>query len=220
MTSKYKEFLTLHKKLQSQKFIINIESGKRFYEEAKTHISEGLAMFNLGMGGACSLDFQVCIDKCCAAIFSLFNPVPEYFGSNASRYLEDLYEKGLKGITEFSLDFLKNVEYVIRISKIFGSATMLDPKYRSQISNRDFLKKMLDAALDCLQATNQLLKEISLSEWATSEGPKQWVQEHNYNWDHQDWILLLEELRQSKYWPLDTNMVGTILEEIKSDHKR
>jgi hypothetical protein len=36
-------------------------------------------------------------------------------------------------------------------------------------------------------------------------------------WDHEDWLALLAALRQSEFWPLDTDAVGEVLAEIQAE---
>ncbi|HVN98020.1 MAG TPA: ankyrin repeat domain-containing protein [Syntrophorhabdaceae bacterium] len=58
-------------------------------------------------------------------------------------------------------------------------------------------------------------KESNLQRWQTSGAPKEWVEEHRYLWNHQNWLSLIEALRKSPYWPLDPDKVGAVLEEIR-----
>jgi hypothetical protein len=65
-----------------------------------------------------------------------------------------------------------------------------------------------------------LLEELreewwNLRHWQDSGEPRRWVEEHQGQWDHADWLSLLEMLRQSGYWPVDPNQVGLMLEEAK-----
>lgn len=58
-------------------------------------------------------------------------------------------------------------------------------------------------------------KEANVARWRNSGLPKRWVDEHHYSWDHRDWLRLLKDLRASKYWPMDPDKVGEVIEEIK-----
>jgi hypothetical protein len=60
-----------------------------------------------------------------------------------------------------------------------------------------------------------VIEESNESRWKKSGEAKQWVEEHHYSWNHQDWLLLLENLRNSPYWPMDPDKVGVVLEDIK-----
>jgi hypothetical protein len=56
----------------------------------------------------------------------------------------------------------------------------------------------------------------NLSRWIASGWPRRWVEARGGRWEGKDWLALLEALRLSPYWPLDTGAVGRVLEE----HKR
>jgi hypothetical protein len=61
------------------------------------------------------------------------------------------------------------------------------------------------------------IKESNLARWQKSEEPIRWADGHQYSWNHQDWLLLLEDLRKSSYWPMNPDKVGAVLEEIKRE---
>lgn len=37
------------------------------------------------------------------------------------------------------------------------------------------------------------------------------------NWDHKEWLSLLESLKQSEFWPMNADEIGAVLEEIKKE---
>jgi len=47
-----------------------------------------------------------------------------------------------------------------------------------------------------------------------------WVEEHRGEWNHGDWLMFVEELKQSEYWPLSLDAAGGILEELKEERRR
>jgi hypothetical protein len=55
----------------------------------------------------------------------------------------------------------------------------------------------------------------NLERWKASGEPERWVVSHNYSWNHDDWLSLLEALKKSDYWPMNPDDVGTVLEEQK-----
>jgi hypothetical protein len=55
----------------------------------------------------------------------------------------------------------------------------------------------------------------NLRRWRESGQPRRWVEERHGRWTHDDWLALLEELRQSPYWPLTPDAVGAELEECR-----
>ncbi len=57
----------------------------------------------------------------------------------------------------------------------------------------------------------------NLRRWLASGEPRRWVAEHQGKWDHAGWLALLEDLRQSEFWPLDPDAVGLALERFKSE---
>jgi hypothetical protein len=68
--------------------------------------------------------------------------------------------------------------------------------------------------------SSQSLKEIeqyNLYRWKNSNWPLDWIKKHNFSWNHNDWNQLIEELKLSSYWPISTNEVNAILNEIKKN---
>jgi tetratricopeptide (TPR) repeat protein len=55
----------------------------------------------------------------------------------------------------------------------------------------------------------------NLRRWRESGQPQSWVQAHRGQWNHEDWLALLETLKRSGFWPLKPEDVGAVLEEIK-----
>lgn len=56
----------------------------------------------------------------------------------------------------------------------------------------------------------------NLKRWRESGQPRSWVEAHKGQWNHQDWLGLLETLQRSPYWPMQPDDVGRVLEEVKS----
>ena len=46
-------------------------------------------------------------------------------------------------------------------------------------------------------------------------GARGWVEAHGGEWNHDDWLALLDDLRRSPFWPMDPEAVGLVLEEEK-----
>jgi hypothetical protein len=57
--------------------------------------------------------------------------------------------------------------------------------------------------------------ERNLHRWQSSEHLTRWLSAHAAGWNHADWLALLEELRQSDYWPLPPDGVAALLEQRK-----
>jgi hypothetical protein len=57
----------------------------------------------------------------------------------------------------------------------------------------------------------------NLRRWRESGAPRRWVEAHQGRWNHADWVALLEELRQSDFWPLDPAAVARVVEELKTE---
>ncbi len=55
----------------------------------------------------------------------------------------------------------------------------------------------------------------NLRRWVESSWPRRWVEAQGGRWDPAEWLALLERLRQSAYWPLDPDAVGSALEEAR-----
>ena len=47
-----------------------------------------------------------------------------------------------------------------------------------------------------------------------------WVTERQGQWNHAQWLHLLDQLRQSEYWPMDEEQIGRVLEETKQEWLR
>jgi hypothetical protein len=57
----------------------------------------------------------------------------------------------------------------------------------------------------------------NLSRWRASGQARAWVEAHNYQWNHADWLALLAQLERSPYWPMRPEQVGLTLEEIRCE---
>jgi len=73
-------------------------------------------------------------------------------------------------------------------------------------------------------AVGELMDELkgryrNLCRWQESGEPLRIVEEHQGEWNHQDWLNLLAELQQSDFWPLTPEAVGRVLEELKVQYK-
>jgi hypothetical protein len=52
--------------------------------------------------------------------------------------------------------------------------------------------------------------------WQESGRPHLWVESQRGQWNHEEWLALLETLRRSEFWPLDIEAVGLALEEART----
>ncbi len=59
--------------------------------------------------------------------------------------------------------------------------------------------------------------EENLRRWRQSAAPA-WVEARHGQWNHQDWLDLLESLQRSEYWPLNPDAIGLTLEELKREY--
>ena len=48
-------------------------------------------------------------------------------------------------------------------------------------------------------------------------GLRAWVEAHRGQWDHEDWLALLEDLKRSAFWPMEPDAVGQALEDAKRE---
>jgi hypothetical protein len=55
----------------------------------------------------------------------------------------------------------------------------------------------------------------NLQRWRESGQAGSWVEAHHGQWNHADWLELVETLKRSVYWPLQPEEVGKVLEEVK-----
>ena len=60
----------------------------------------------------------------------------------------------------------------------------------------------------------------NVKHWRESGQPQAWVEAHNGQWNHADWLALLEELKRSPFWPMHPDAVGQALEDAKRDWLR
>lgn len=56
----------------------------------------------------------------------------------------------------------------------------------------------------------------NLRRWRESGQPRAWVEARKGQWDHQEWLGLLETLQRSPYWPMRPTSLGQVLEEVKA----
>jgi hypothetical protein len=57
----------------------------------------------------------------------------------------------------------------------------------------------------------------NLRRWRASGQARAWVAAHQGQWNHDDWLGLLEELQRSPFWPMHPDAVGQVLEETKRE---
>jgi hypothetical protein len=55
------------------------------------------------------------------------------------------------------------------------------------------------------------LEERNLCRWQQSGQPRRWLEANGGHWSHRDWLALLDSLRQSEFWPLDSDSVRGLL---------
>lgn len=67
-----------------------------------------------------------------------------------------------------------------------------------------------------VKAKAPMTAEENLKKLAKSKLPMLFVKKHSGAWNHQDWLVFLEEIHVKGYDPIDTDSVGLILEEKKA----
>ena len=60
--------------------------------------------------------------------------------------------------------------------------------------------------------------EVKLARLAKTTLPKDFVESHCGEWNHQDWLDFLDYLKEKNYFPIDTDKVGLLLEEKKAQY--
>src|SRR5947199_342599 len=58
----------------------------------------------------------------------------------------------------------------------------------------------------------------NLGRWKASSQPRSWVESHQGQWDHAEWLALLESLRTSEFGPIEAAAVSAVLEQLKREH--
>jgi hypothetical protein len=75
-----------------------------------------------------------------------------------------------------------------------------------------------DAAREALEWLRAEWQNLHL--WEQSGRPRRWVEARGGVWSHKDWLALLDELRDSEFWPVDPAAVGRVLEAVKGEFTR
>ncbi len=90
------------------------------------------------------------------------------------------------------------------LAQLLGQCTKEDPNQRPQ-SFEEVLAvlKSLPLGTEEEDPELELLKQQNLQRWKSSGHPSQWVNHHQGQWTHQDWLGLLESLKRSQFWPMD-----------------
>lgn len=57
----------------------------------------------------------------------------------------------------------------------------------------------------------------NLRRWRASGQARAWIASRRGQWNHDDWLSLLEELQRSPFWPMHPDAVGQVLEETKRE---
>ena len=60
--------------------------------------------------------------------------------------------------------------------------------------------------------------EVNLARLAKTSLPKEFVEQHCGEWNHQDWLDFCERLEEKGYTPIDLDQVGLLLEKQKADY--
>ena len=59
--------------------------------------------------------------------------------------------------------------------------------------------------------------EVNLARLAKTNLPKEFVEQHAGEWNHQDWLGFCAILEEKGYTPIDLDRVGLLLEQKKSE---
>lgn len=62
------------------------------------------------------------------------------------------------------------------------------------------------------------IKLNNLRRWVRSGAARSWVDRHDANWNHADWLSLISELEKSNFWPLPLADVGASLESVRQKY--
>jgi hypothetical protein len=73
------------------------------------------------------------------------------------------------------------------------------------------------------EAARGVLNELTtvwwnLRRWQESGQVRSWVEAHQGQWGHEEWLQLLGTLQQSQFWPLEPAAVGRVLEQAKAEY--
>jgi hypothetical protein len=76
------------------------------------------------------------------------------------------------------------------------------------------LRRLAEQEMQRRRTAGPASPEENLRRWRQSAAPA-WVATRRGQWNHQDWLDLLEGLKRSEYWPMNPNEIGQTLEELK-----
>lgn len=60
--------------------------------------------------------------------------------------------------------------------------------------------------------------EMNLTRLAKTSLPKDFVKNHNGEWNHRDWLEFCASLEEKGFTPIDLDKVGLLLEKAKTDY--
>jgi len=78
-------------------------------------------------------------------------------------------------------------------------------------------KNLKKKAEEALMKIGLEKEKRNLIRWQKSDQPRLWVEVHRGQWDHEEWLSLLETLRKSEFWPMSPDAVGRALDELKKE---
>lgn len=82
----------------------------------------------------------------------------------------------------------------------------------NSIAARDVLTRMGAPSMNLLRL------KVNLRRLNESGICSNWVKDHVYGWNHNDWLSFVDHLRSSEFWPLDESQVGLLLESKLEQH--
>jgi hypothetical protein len=62
-------------------------------------------------------------------------------------------------------------------------------------------------------------RAANLANWCLSGAPRQWMEDRGGQWNHDDWLGLLDQLSASEFWPMNPDEVGAVLERLKREYR-
>jgi hypothetical protein len=110
-------------------------------------------------------------------------------------------------------------EYASELNMALDSMARHYPDALAELAN-NHSDAAVRARANSLRSQRQELRSLSngtmdnLQRWRQSAALA-WVVERQGQWNHAQWLQLLEQLRQSEYWPMEEEQIGRVLEETK-----
>lgn len=127
---------------------------KEHLADASSLLSKAEIGLMVGGGGIVQINCHMAIDRCCAAIYSIFAELPSGFGDRAGQILLNFCESSLKNKAEISPEILNDIKLLAKNAINYGSCSM----HKISPSSMASLKNLMNVAKESIVITDKILK--------------------------------------------------------------